>query len=94
MGVRVTLDSTLLADTPAGWDKAKITTKMDKTVRGLLSTYTTDLEFWGDGFDYLDNKMNQDYCNVIDILIESDDCEAGNWREEFVGIIQLTQITV
>ena len=93
MGVRVYLDSTLLADTPKGWDEAKIKSVRDDEVRGLFTTYTTDLDFWGDGFDYIDNIMNNDYCQTIDVLIESDDCTEGVWRDEFNGVIQLTQIS-
>jgi len=93
MGLRVTLDTTLLVDTPRGWDEADIISQRDKTIRGLFVNYTTDLEFWGDGFDYLDNIMNQDYCQTVAVLIETDDCNAGTWVEEFNGIIQLTQIS-
>ena len=93
MGIRVTLDNTLLADTPIGWDDAKIKSKRDKKVRGLFINYTTDLSFWGDGFNYIDNILNQDYCQTIDVLIESDDCYAGTWETEFIGIIQLTQLS-
>lgn len=93
MGVRITLDSTLLTDTPIGWDDAVISSERDPEIRGLFIVYTTDLIFWGQGFDYIDNIMNQDYCQTIAVKIESDDCEAGVFVEEFLGTIQLTQIT-
>jgi len=93
MGVRITLNSILLSDTPRGWDDAEITSKRDETVKGLFTTYTTDLEFWGDGFTLLDDLLNGDYCQTVDVLIETDDCQSGSWEEEFVGIIQLTQIS-
>lgn len=93
MGIRVSLDSTILVNTPSGWEKAKIKTKRDQTVRGLFTTYTTDLEFWGDGFDFIDNKLNIDYCETIDVLIETDDCDEGVFITEFDGTIILTQIS-
>lgn len=93
MAVRVTLDSTLLANTPKGWDEAKIKSKVDKTIKGLFVEYTTDLIFWGDGFDYIDGVMEDGYCDTIAVLIETNDCDVNVWEEEFVGIIQLTQLT-
>lgn len=93
MGLRITLDSTLLLDTPRGWDEAKIVTKRENVSRGLFTTYTTDLEFWGDGFDYIDGVMTNDYCQTIEVLIETDDCDEGIFITEFNGIIQLTQIS-
>lgn len=92
MALRVYLDSTLLTNTPIGWDKAKIKSKRDKDIRGLFTNYTTDLEFWGDGFDYLDNILNQDYCQTVEVTIDSNDC-TGEWETEFNGTIALTQIT-
>lgn len=91
--VRVYLDNILLQDTPIGWDDAVIKSKRDNNVKSIFLEYTTDLEFYGDGFDYIDSVMNSDYCQTIDVLIESDDCDSGNFREEFRGVIQLTQIT-
>lgn len=93
MAVRVSLDGSILANTPKGWDEAKIKTKRDSVVKGLFLSYTTDLEFWGDGFSYIDSVMDSNYCQSIDVLIESDDCNAGEWEQEYVGVIQLTQIS-
>ena len=93
MGVRISLDGILLADTPEGWNDATIKSKRDNVVKGLFVNYTTDLTFWGDGFDYLDGVLDDDYCTTVDILIESDDCNAGEYVVEFIGIIQLTQMT-
>ena len=75
--VRISLDGTILVDTPRGWDEAKITSKRGSEFKGLFLTYSTDLEFWGDGYTYIDGVMNDNYCNIINVLIESDDCEAG-----------------
>lgn len=93
MAVRITLDSTLLTNTPIGWDDAKIKSKVDKAIKGLFVEYTTDLEFWGDGFDYIDSVMELGYCDTISVLIETNDCDESVWVEEFVGIIQITQLT-
>lgn len=93
MAIRVTLDSTLLVNTPIGWDDADIKSKRDNTIKGLFVEYTTDLEFYGDGFDYIDNAMSNSTCDTIDVLIETNDCDEGVWQTEFNGIIQLTQIT-
>lgn len=93
MAIRITLDSTVLNNTPIGWDKAKIKSKVDKTIKGLFIEYTTDLEFWGDGFDYIDAVMEDGYCDTISVLIETNDCNTSVWEEEFVGIIQITQLS-
>ena len=92
MGLRVKLDGNILLNTPKGWEDASIKTKMDRTVKGLFVNYTTDLDFWGDGFDYLDAKLEDTYCQIVEIVIESNEC-TGEWEEEYVGVIQLTQIT-
>ena len=93
MGLRVSLDGIILENTPMGWDEAKIDTKRDNTIKGLFTNYATDLEFWGDGFDYIDTKMEEDYCKVIDVLIETDDCDSGVFITEFEGKIQMPQIS-
>jgi hypothetical protein len=93
MGVRVTLDSTLLENTPRGWENSKIKSKRDKAIKGLFLEYITDYEFWGDGFTYIDNAINTNYCQTISVLIETDDCNPGVFETEFDGIIQLTKIT-
>lgn len=94
MGLRVTLDDTILNDTPRGWDDAVIKTKRGKTLKGLFLTYSSDLEFWGDGFDYINDVMEENYCNTIKVTIETDDCgDVGDWVTEFNGIIQIPQIS-
>jgi hypothetical protein len=92
MGLRVKLDGNILANTPIGWEDATIKTKMDRIVKGLFINYTTDLDFWGDGFDYLDNVLEENYCQTVKIVIESNEC-SGDWEEEYTGVIQLAQIT-
>jgi len=93
MGLRITLDTTQLNDLPKGWEKAKYKSKRDPKIKGLFTIYVTDLQFWGDGFDYIDGVMSANYCQTIEVTIESDDCQAGNWVTEFNGIIKLTEIT-
>jgi len=94
VSIQISLDGTLLVDTPRGWDDATIRSKKDKVINGLFTEYTTDLEFWGDGFTFINDVLDADgYCNIIDILIESDDCEDGIFVTEFEGVIPLTQIT-
>jgi hypothetical protein len=93
VSTRITLDTTILSDTPRGWDKAVIKSKRDKVINGLFTEYTTDLEFWGDGFDYIDAVIDDGYCNIIDVLIESDDCEAGVFSVDFAGVIPIPQIS-
>jgi hypothetical protein len=93
VSTRITLDATILSDTPRGWDKATIKSKRDKVINGLFTEYTTDLEFWGDGFDYIDAVIEEGYCNIIDVLIESDDCTPGEFEEDFAGVIPIPQIS-
>ena len=93
MGLRISLDNNLLANTPQGWEEGTIKSKRGSTFKGLFLTYSTDLEFWGDGFDYIDSRMDIDFCTSIDVTIETDDCEAGVWVTEFNGVIQIPQIS-
>lgn len=94
MGLRVKLDDIILEDTPRGWDKAVIKSKRGKALKGLFLTYSSDLEFWGDGFEYINNVMEEDYCNTIKVTIETNDCnDNGEWEVEFNGVIQIPQIS-
>lgn len=92
MGVRIYLNDTLLEDLPIGWNEAKIKSKRDDSVKGLFLNYTTELTFFGDGFNFINDVMNGDYCEVINVLIQTDDCDEGNFVDEYIGVIQLTQI--
>ena len=92
MSIEISLNGVLLADTPRGWDNAVIRSKKDKRINGLFTEYTTDLEFWGDGFTIINDIIDVGYCDIIDILIQSDDCEAGIFITEFEGVVPITQI--
>lgn len=93
MSLEISLDGVKLNDLPRGWDKATIRSKRDKVINGLFTEYTTDLEFWGDGFTFINDVIDVGFCDIVEILIESDDCEDGVFVTEFEGVIPLTQIT-
>jgi len=92
MSYKFTLNGTVIADQPKGWDKAVINAKADKVIRGLFIVYTTKLEFWGDGFDIIDAALEENFCNEIDILIEEDECDPGTFTTVFEGLLQLPEI--
>lgn len=93
MALRVKLNSTILNDTPRGWEKAKITHKRNRQLNGLFLDYTSELIFWGDGFTFIDNIITQAFCDVIDIIIETDECDPGTFVTEFEGVIPIVQIS-
>lgn len=93
MAYRVTLDVTVLNDQPKGLDEATILSKRDESVRGLFQEFGSELTFWGDGFDYIDNVIDTNYCAEIAVLIESNDCNIDNFVVLFNGIIRVTEIS-
>lgn len=69
---RFTLDGFFdVQDQPRGWDSAKIVLERNDQYGGLFINYLTELEFWGDGYEYLNNIINTiGYCQPISVLVE------------------------
>jgi hypothetical protein len=60
-----------LLNEPEGFDDAKFKVEKDKFFEALTYTYITDLEFKGDGYDYIwQTYITQGYCSEIAVLVE------------------------
>lgn len=80
-----------LNNEPIGWNEAKISIKRDPELNGLFYTYTSDLTFYNDGYEYIQTIKNiNGYCGKIPVLIEKKCGENQNWITLFEGIILLT----
>lgn len=97
MAIRITLStdssSLVTTNTPIGWNDAKHKIKRDSNTKGIFVNYITDLEFYGDAFDFLDNVLENGFCETVNILIENNDCDSQVYETEFQGVIALTQLT-
>jgi hypothetical protein len=82
------LDGTLVQD-PKGWEDLDTTIKRDYTIQGLLITQDSQLEFYGDGYDYIKNKFdNNGFCEFVEVEIKQT-CDQLNYERIFKGIIFL-----
>ena len=66
---QVFLNGTLLVDEPKGLDEIEITLKRDKTIRGLLISSTSQLMFWGDGYEFLRLQRVDRLCETVTVEI-------------------------
>ena len=90
---RYFLDGTLLQDEPLGWDQLVTTLKRDRVLKGILKTIDTQITFIGDGYDYLNNTLNNNsFCANINIEIQKS-CDGGNTYSNFyTGIIFISDV--
>lgn len=83
------LDNILLQDEPEG--DITTTIKRDAELGGYLITNDAKLNFWGDGYDYIQGRMAAGFCGEIEIKI-NDECN-GQPVQIFIGKIFLLEIT-
>lgn len=93
---RFTLGSyTLLEDQPHGWDKLELNIKRDGVFNAMYITYTNDLIFWGEGWDFCKNIIDtQGICGIVDVLIEVDRDHNGQYKTLFSGIADFTDAKI
>lgn len=53
------MDGTLLVNEPGGLDECVLSIERDEELKGIFLKYTTDLWFYGDGWDYLLQKKEE-----------------------------------
>jgi len=88
------LDDALLSTEPNGWSDINYMIKFDKEIHGRLITIDADLTFYGDGYDYIVNKLYTDgFCSTINLKI-LEACADSNYRLAHEGIIFLSQIQI
>lgn len=80
---------------PIGWGNLKTGIVKDKTLNGLITRYTTELTFIGDGYDYLKGILDDNgFCATVPVLIEERCSENDVWSTYFEGQISLSDDNV
>ena len=88
------LDDILLETDPKGWDDITFEVKLDKELNGRLISIDADLEFFGDGYTYLSNKLYEDgFCETVNLKI-MEACADSNYRLIHEGVIFLSRVLI
>lgn len=83
-------DYIVLVDEPIGWDSAKIKLTRNEDFGGLFLAYLTELEFWGDGYEYVKQQIEAvGYCLSIKIKITYRCNTTSPFEDVFVGYINI-----
>lgn len=87
---KVYLAGELIQDEPIGLLDAELKIVRDETLNGVLFQYTTDLSFYGDGYDKLKAIANANRgCAQVDCLIQIECAPGEGFQNFFEGIIPL-----
>ena len=87
---QITLDGQLINDEPIGLAEAELTITRDEKLKGIFFNYTSDLTFYGDGYQILHAKRNTGAgCGAVNCLIEFDCNQSGNYSTLFEGVINV-----
>lgn len=79
------LDGTLV-DNPTDWDELKSYLKRDDDLNGIVLFQESSLTFGGDGYDYLYSKLEDSFCNVVELKV-LDNCAGGDYLQIIKGSI-------
>ena len=88
--MRFFLDGTQY-DAPKGWQEIQSKIELDEDLQLLTLIDDADLEFGGAAYAYLKTKLDEGFCQVIEIRIEQN-CYINDWVEVIHGKIFLTDI--
>lgn len=75
--------------TPDGWKELKTTIRRDDLFNAILVFQDGELEFTGDGYDYLLTKLEEDFCNVVELTV-FDKCNTDDYTMILKGKIFIT----
>lgn len=93
MEYRVYINGTALNDLPHGLQDLELNIETDDTISGVYYRYTTNLEFYGDGYDTLVTLYDQDgECSIIDVKIDWKCTGDKLFTTLFEGIIMMTKV--
>lgn len=84
--IRFKLDGNIVAN-PDGWQNLNTKIKRDDLYNALLIFQESEVEFIEDGYDYLLQKFNEGFCNVIEVIIEETCDNENNWLTLIKGNI-------
>lgn len=87
---RVFLNGQFLDNEPLGLPDTELTISRDEELKGVFLNFTSELTFWGDGYDVLKViRDTQASCSQVPCNIEYRCAETGGWEVLFEGIIPL-----
>lgn len=89
--IQVYFDNTLV-DCPSNWKDLESSLKYDETLRAVLLTELTTLEFVGSAYTYLDNVASEGYCNIVALSVQDNRVD-GKDQEIINGLLFVTDIT-
>lgn len=87
--IRFYLDGTLF-ENPDGWDELRSKVKRDDNLNAVLIFQEASVEFTGDAYTYLyDKLLTIGFCAVVDIQVEQSCTDGNGWQLLFKGRIFL-----
>lgn len=87
---RVYLNNQFLENEPKGLIETELTIKRDETLKGVFFDFTSELVFWGDGYQILKNiRDNQEGCAQVPCNIEFRCAETRGWEVLYQAVIPL-----
>lgn len=94
--LRFTLNNIfVLHDQPEGWRELELNIKRDSLNLAIYITYSSDLTFYGDGWTYLKYIIDGvGICGRVNVLIEIDRENIGNYKTLYEGIIDLNDFDI
>jgi len=85
--IRFLLDGNLVT-TPDGWEDLKSKIKRDNQLQAVLIFQEASVQFTGDGYEYLYNKLlTEGFCAVVDLVVERTCTDSATWKTLFKGRI-------
>lgn len=89
--IQVYFDNTIV-DCPSNWKDLESSLKYDETLRAVLLTELTTLEFVGSAYTYLDNVASEGYCNIVALSVQDNRVD-GKDQEIINGLLFVSDIT-
>lgn len=85
-------DFFIVNDQPKGWDESKIVIKRNDDFAGLFLEYVTELEFWGDGYSYIKQQVDDlGFCFNTKVSIEYQCSSNGPYENVFTGYANISR---
>lgn len=81
-----------LVDEPMGLISGQVTLERNRGLNALFRSWTNELTFVGDGYDFIKAKSIADFCDTIEVLIEIECSEGDGFEDFFEGVIYLTDV--
>lgn len=89
---RFLLNDIVLNRTPEGWKEITLAIERNADLNIALLSFTSNVTFLGDGYDFLFNEYTLNYNNSVDVTIERLSDTTEDYVTEFEGRILLTEV--